>query len=182
MCRESENQRIREERERERALKYGGSDRSVAPRWGSRPRAADGTRVCLCLSVLCIHHGSPGGGGGRPPPRGNSYFGECRTGTMRTGAPSEQPAPNRGSSRGRASATFPSVRPLVWRLQTRRPIADFLFHRNLNAKGATRETGNLIKASIWALLQSRALTTICVDEVPAPRSRPTTVRQGNGGL
>jgi hypothetical protein len=23
---------------------------------------------------------------------------------------------------------------------------------------------------------------ICVDEVPAPRSRPTTVRQGNGGL
>ena len=84
MCRESENQRIREERERERALKYGGSDRSVAPRWGSRPRAADGTRVCLCLSVLCIHHGSPGGGGGRPPPRGNSYFGECRTGTMRS--------------------------------------------------------------------------------------------------
>ena len=123
MCRESENQRIREERERERALKYGGSDRSVAPRWGSRPRAADGTRVCLCLSVLCIHHGSPGGGGGRVPPRGNSYFGECRTGTMRTGAPSEQPAPNRGSSRGRASATFPSVRPLVWRLQTRRPIS-----------------------------------------------------------
>jgi hypothetical protein len=31
-------------------------------------------------------------------------------------------------------------------------------------------------------LYSRALTTICVDEVPAPRSRPTTVRQGNGGL
>ena len=26
------------------------------------------------------------------------------------------------------------------------------------------------------------LTNICVDEVPAPRSRPTTVRQGNGGL
>jgi hypothetical protein len=26
------------------------------------------------------------------------------------------------------------------------------------------------------------LLTICVDEVPAPRSRPTTVRQGNGGL
>ena len=25
------------------------------------------------------------------------------------------------------------------------------------------------------------LSTICVDEVPAPRSRPTTVRQGNGG-
>jgi hypothetical protein len=25
-------------------------------------------------------------------------------------------------------------------------------------------------------------TTICVDEVPAPRSRPTTVRQGNEGL
>ena len=38
----------------------------------------------------------------------------------------------------------------------------------------------------WASLYSRALTTICVDEVPrrpaAPRSRPTTVRQGNGGL
>ena len=32
-----------------------------------------------------------------------------------------------------------------------------------------------------ASLYSRALTTICVDEVPAPRSRPTTVRQGNGG-
>ena len=26
------------------------------------------------------------------------------------------------------------------------------------------------------------LTIICVDEVPAPRSRPSTVRQGNGGL
>jgi len=40
----------------------------------------------------------------------------------------------------------------------------------------------LLKASIWwASLYSRALTTICVDEVPAPRSRPTTVRQGNGG-
>jgi len=26
------------------------------------------------------------------------------------------------------------------------------------------------------------LLLICVDEVPAPRSRPTTVRQGNGGL
>ena len=34
----------------------------------------------------------------------------------------------------------------------------------------------------WASLYSRALTTICVDEVPTPRSRPTTVRQGNGGL
>jgi hypothetical protein len=34
----------------------------------------------------------------------------------------------------------------------------------------------------WASLYSHALTTICVDEVPAPRSRPTTVRQGNGGL
>ena len=33
----------------------------------------------------------------------------------------------------------------------------------------------------WASLYSRALTTICVDEDPAPRSRPTTVRQGNGG-
>jgi hypothetical protein len=33
----------------------------------------------------------------------------------------------------------------------------------------------------WAPLYSRALTTICVDEVPPPRSRPTTVRQGNGG-
>ena len=32
------------------------------------------------------------------------------------------------------------------------------------------------------LLAGRALTTICVDEVPAPRSRPTTVMQGNGGL
>jgi len=31
-------------------------------------------------------------------------------------------------------------------------------------------------------LLSRSYTTICVDEVPAPRSRPTTVRQGNGGL
>jgi hypothetical protein len=30
-------------------------------------------------------------------------------------------------------------------------------------------------------LLSRSFTTICVDEVPAPRSRPTTVRQGNGG-
>ena len=30
------------------------------------------------------------------------------------GAPSEQPAPNRGSSRGRASATAPAVRPSVW--------------------------------------------------------------------
>jgi len=27
---------------------------------------------------------------------------------------------------------------------------------------------------------SRALTNICVDEVPDPHSRPTTVRQGNG--
>jgi hypothetical protein len=26
----------------------------------------------------------------------------------------------------------------------------------------------------WASLYSRALTTVCVDEVPAPRSRPTT--------
>jgi hypothetical protein len=34
----------------------------------------------------------------------------------------------------------------------------------------------------WASLYSRALTSICVDEVPAPRSRPSTVRQGNGGL
>ena len=34
----------------------------------------------------------------------------------------------------------------------------------------------------WASLYSRALTTICVDEVPAPRSRPTTVRhRGTGG-
>ena len=31
-------------------------------------------------------------------------------------------------------------------------------------------------------LLSRSYYTICVDEVPAPRSRPTTVRQGNGGL
>ena len=31
-----------------------------------------------------------------------------------------------------------------------------------------------------ALMES--LETICVDEVPAPRSRPITVRQGNGGL
>ena len=38
------------------------------------------------------------------------------------------------------------------------------------------------KGLYWASLYSRALTTICVDEVPAPRSRPTTVRQGNGGL
>ena len=35
---------------------------------------------------------------------------------------------------------------------------------------------------VWASLYSRTLTTICVDEVPAPRSRPTTVRQGNGGI
>ena len=43
--------------------------------------------------------------------------------------------------------------------------------------------GLILKASmVWASLCSRALTTICVDEVPAPRSRPTTVRQGNGGL
>ena len=34
---------------------------------------------------------------------------------------------------------------------------------------------------IWrASLYSCALTTICVDEVPPPRSRPTTVRRGNG--
>ena len=72
------------------------------------------------------------------------------------GAPSEQPAPNRGSSRGRASATAPSVRPLVWRLQTRRPIADFLFRRNLNPKGATRETGDLIKASMGFTSVSRS--------------------------
>ena len=43
----------------------------------------------------------------------------------------------------------------------------------------------LNKASIMAgftvtLLLSRALTNICVDEVPDPHSRPTTVRQGNG--
>ena len=31
-------------------------------------------------------------------------------------------------------------------------------------------------------LVSRSYTTICKNEVPAPRSRPTTVRQGNGGL
>ena len=38
------------------------------------------------------------------------------------------------------------------------------------------------KALWWALLYSSALTTICEDEVQAPRSCPTTVRQGNGGL
>ena len=32
----------------------------------------------------------------------------------------------------------------------------------------------------WASLYSRALTTICVDEVPAPRSRPTTTVSGRG--
>jgi hypothetical protein len=72
------------------------------------------------------------------------------------GAPSEQPAPNRGSSRGRASATAPTIRPLVWRLQTRRPIADFLFRRNFNPKGATRETGDLIKASMGFTSVSRS--------------------------
>ena len=37
--------------------------------------------------------------------------------------------------------------------------------------------------SLWKLRKaySCALTTICVDEVLAPRSRPTTVRQGSGG-
>ena len=72
------------------------------------------------------------------------------------GAPSEQPAPNRGSSRGRASATAPWVRPLVWRLQTRRPIADFLFRRNFNPKGATRDCGPIEKASMGFTLVSRS--------------------------
>ena len=34
----------------------------------------------------------------------------------------------------------------------------------------------------FTLLSCSYYGTICVDEVPAPRSRPTTVRQGNGGL
>jgi hypothetical protein len=72
------------------------------------------------------------------------------------GVPSEQPAANRGSSRGRASATTPTIRPLVWRLQTRRPIADFLFRRNLNPKGATRETGLIFKASMGFTSVSRS--------------------------
>jgi hypothetical protein len=44
---------------------------------------------------------------------------------------------------------------------------------------------DLPKASMgWASLYSRRLFYyyLCVDEVPAPRSRPTTVRQGNGVL
>jgi hypothetical protein len=43
-------------------------------------------------------------------------------------------------------------------------------------------SGLILKASMVGFTSSRALTTICVDKVPAPRSRPTTVRQGNGGL
>ena len=45
--------------------------------------------------------------------------------------------------------------------------------------------GPILKASMVGFTPYfRALTTICVDEVPAPRSRPTTVRQGerDGGL
>jgi hypothetical protein len=43
--------------------------------------------------------------------------------------------------------------------------------------------GPILKASMVGFtLLSRSYYTICVDEVPAPRSRPTTVRQGNGGL
>ena len=34
----------------------------------------------------------------------------------------------------------------------------------------------------FTLLSRFTRSTICVDEVPAPRSRPTTVREGNGGL
>ena len=65
------------------------------------------------------------------------------------GAPSEQPAPNRGSSRGRASATAPNDSTIgLAPADPRRPIADFLFRRNLNPKGATRETGPMRKASM----------------------------------
>ena len=43
--------------------------------------------------------------------------------------------------------------------------------------------GLILKASMVGFtLLSRSYYTICVDEVLAPRSRPTTVRQGNGGL
>ena len=38
------------------------------------------------------------------------------------------------------------------------------------------------RAQALPLTQLRARQRCCVDEVPAPRSRPTTVRQGNGGL
>ena len=39
------------------------------------------------------------------------------------------------------------------------------------------------KASMVGFISNLApLLNICVDEVPGPRSRPTTVRQGNGGL
>jgi len=52
-----------------------------------------------------------------------------------------------------------------------------------NLRKGTQFFGLILKASMVGFtLLSRSLTTICVDEVPAPRSRPTTVRQGNGGL
>jgi len=65
----------------------------------------------------------------------------------------------------------------------RRPIADFLFRRNLNPKGATRETGDLIKASMGFTSVSRSYYYLR-RRSPGPPSVPARPpsRQGNGGL
>jgi hypothetical protein len=41
---------------------------------------------------------------------------------------------------------------------------------------------SILKASMVGFTLLSRDTNICVDEIPPPRSRPTTVRQGNGGL
>ena len=78
-------------------------------------------------------------------------------GHVRAGAPSL--AHNRGTVVARVAEPLPQLQRFDdWfgALQTRRPIADFLFRRNLSPKGATRETGPKGKASMGFTLLSRS--------------------------
>jgi hypothetical protein len=73
------------------------------------------------------------------------------------------------------------VRTLHLYIRTIRSTTDNLGHRGLR-KGSCIFARFLLKASMVGF--SRSYYYLCVDEVPAPRSRPSpaTVRQGNGGL
>ena len=54
--------------------------------------------------------------------------------------------------------------------------------RRRNLRKGSSCFGFILKASMVGFTLLSRSYSICVDEVPAPRSRPTTVRQGNGGL